>query len=150
MGSKQEYLHNVASSVMGQLGIVSFFEPWGSEEIGCDTFPRLLWNCYGSKVTGVLRKMGPSARGRIAACGVSMDHPGVLSFWKVTGGGGLGIPDKEGDDVLTLLASYVVVAAIVDIIRAQAQRMCEGWDDQRSEHELMEERARGIYGSMAG
>lgn len=155
MGSKQQYIHNVATSVLGQIGGVTY---GGSDqqdwyETDEEKFPQSVWQQYGVKIIGVVHRMGPSARGRIADCGVGPSSPsGSLSYKVFNEGGGFeGMID--GSQALTLLASYVVTAAIVDIIRADVRKMREERaeaDDERWGHELMEEQGRGIYGSMVG
>lgn len=132
---KQQYLHNVATSVLGQIGGISFggSDVYDTYDIDQEDFPKTVWRDYGTKIIGVVGRMGPAARGRISDCGVTMDQPGVLSFWKVNGGGRLGFPDKGGYEVLTLLASYVVAAAIVDILRASVRKMR---DEAQAERQL--------------
>ena len=137
----QEYLHNVASSVMGQVGGITYSggaSAFSEHECDSNEFPKNLWNQYGSKVMDALRKMGSSARGRIAACGVEHgSSTGSLCHWEVNQGRDLNAA-YSGDELLTLLASYVVVAAIVDIIRAQVQKM------RGDEHAAEEEFDRGM------
>jgi hypothetical protein len=126
MGHQQQYIHNVASTVMGQVGLEHFSilleGTWGSDD---EAYPKALWNRVGSKVLDVMRKMGPSARGRIAACGVYHGSPtGSLCHWEVNQGGDLNAA-YSGDELLSLLASYVVIAAIVDIKRAELRQLEE-------------------------
>jgi hypothetical protein len=123
MGQQQQYIHNVAKTVMGQVGLdhfsIGYNVDYWSE---CDNvgYPQMLWDRVGSKVMDVMRKMGPSARGRIAACGVHQgSSSGSLCHWNVNQGRDLDAA-YSGDELLSLLASYVVVAAIVDILTAQA------------------------------
>jgi len=97
-------------------------------------FPQRLWDQYGSKVMDVLRKMGPSARGRIAACGVHHgSSTGSLCHWEVNQGRDINAA-YSGDELLTLLASYVVIAAMVDILRADVQKMRD--DERKVEEEF--------------
>jgi hypothetical protein len=107
---------------MGQIGLTvkvgALMEVHDGDDI---QFPEKLWGEYGSKVLNALRKMGPEARGRIAACGTSVETRGSVSHWDVNRWRDIS-GYHSGDNALTLLASYVVVAAIVDIVRAQVEK----------------------------
>jgi len=130
--NRNEYIHNVASSVMGQIRLTYA----GVQELyyfECDDedFPNKVWGAYGGRILGILGKMGPAARGKIAACGLNSDNSsGNVCWGEVNRGSGLDGGVLNGNDALTLLASYVVVAAMVDICRAQAQRMRENQQRQ--------------------
>ena len=141
----QQYIHNIASSVMGQLDItyVGGASAFSFHECDADNYPNELWGLYGLKVVGVLSKMGPSALGRIASCGVGPNSStGNCSHWKVNEGINLnGAYDGKG--ILTFLAAYVVVAAIVDIVRAHAQKMRD--EEQVAEWEQDYEQAMKDY-----
>ena len=121
----QQYLHNVASSVIGQIGGITTWgneHPFADQQCDLDDFPQQIWSYYGSKILDAVGKMGPSARGRIAACGVEHGSPtGSLCHWEVDQGRHLDSA-RSGDELLTLLASYVVTAAIVDIFRAEVRK----------------------------
>jgi hypothetical protein len=117
--NRNEYIHNVASTVLGQMGGVSYAgdnNMLGWREPDDDNYPQTFWDQHGGKVMGMVERMGPSARGRILACGVAnLGKNGMLPYHKVNGG--LCITEVDGDELLSLLASYVVAAAIIDIIR---------------------------------
>jgi len=131
----QKYLHNVASSIMGQVHVVYGGAPsMDSYETDDADFPQQLWASYGLKVVGVLSKMGPSALGRIAACGVGPhSSSGNLCHWDVNEGRNLN-EAYDGKGLLTFLAAYVVVAAMVDILRADVQKMRD--DEWKAEEEF--------------
>ena len=121
----QRYIHNVAMSVMreAKINIADYGNPYESE-YDLPSFPHDLWNSYGSgKVMSIISRRGPSARGRIAACGVGLGSTatGVTRHWDVNRGEMLNEAYK-GDELLTLLATYVVIAAIVDIFRAEVRK----------------------------
>ena len=137
----QQYIHNIASSIMGQIGGISTVggaSVYSEHTSDANDFPQTLWDMYGQKVMDVLGKMGPSARGRIAACGIGYGSPtDSLPHWHVYCGRGLD-DNKSGNELLTLLASYVVAAAIVDIIRAQVQKVREDeWQLQQQLDQAM-------------
>ncbi len=151
MANKNEYIHNVAGSVMGQIRLVYAGTP-NSDWYECDDdgYPQQVWQHYGHKVVEVVGKMGASARGRIAACGVEPGSPtGNLCYYEVNSCKDLGSA-KSGNQVLTLLASYVVVAAMIDLIRAAVEKarrveqdideLCE--DDSRYRAEIAAENFR--------
>lgn len=117
----QQYIHNVASSVLGQVGI-SFgtFSDLAFSQTDSPKFANDIYKEYGCKIMAILGRMGPAARGRIAACGVGKTGLipfGVSSHWDVNQGAILN-EGYSGNELLTLLATYVVIAAIVDILRA--------------------------------
>lgn len=128
----KQYIHNVAHTVIGQVGGISYDYESGSSLTDETNYPRLLWLVWGDKVFKVVEKMGPAARGRIVACGVGSSANGCLAYHEVNEG--LIDPQVTGDDLLTLLASYVVVAAIVDIIRARVQSLRDA--EQREDDEF--------------
>ena len=115
----QQYIHNVAMSVMREAKIsiadyVNTFSP---------SFPHDLWNLYGDKVMSIVGRMGPAARGRISACGVGVGSTatGVTRHWDVNRGEMLN-ESYKGEEILTCLATYVVIAAIADIFRAEDRK----------------------------
>lgn len=120
----QQYIHNVAMSVMreAKINIADYGDPYESER-GLTSLPHDLWTDYGSKIMSIVGRMGPAARGRISACGVGFDSTatGATRHWDVNRGEMLN-ESYKGDAVLTLLASYVVIAAIVDIFRAEVRK----------------------------
>lgn len=141
MGHPQQYIHNVASSIMGQLNVIYAgsvqMDTYASDET---EFPQELWGQYGFKVVGILSKMGPSALGRIAACGVGYGSTtGNLCHWEVNQGRNLNAA-YDGKDLLTYLAAYVVVAAMVDIIRADVRKTRElnGRKEDELDHAMKE------------
>lgn len=84
----QKYLHNVASSVLGQIGGISYggSDVYDTYEPDAEDYPRTVWQDYGVKIVGVVHRMGPSARGRIAACGVAPGDPSGSVSYKVIEG----------------------------------------------------------------
>jgi hypothetical protein len=122
----QAYLHRVARTVMGQCGIVSGDNPMYN--IDDERFPQELWCIYGDGVQKVLSRMGPEKRGKISACSRGFSYAGTTYHHEVNQGCGLNSV-RSGDEILTLLASYVVVAAIVDIISANVFRWREKHGD---------------------
>lgn len=76
---------------------------------------------YGAKIVEVVSKMGPAARGQVVACGgrsVVYTSP-IFCGWKE-----IDHPrPKDGDELLTLLASYVISDAIIDLLVAQARKI---------------------------
>ena len=128
-----QYIHNVANTVMGQIGGVSYDYSRGyGSQVDEANYPNLLWQWCGDKVMKVLEKMGPAARGRIIACGVDHSTDGSLAYHEVNDG--LIDPHVTGDELLTLLSSYVVVAAIVDIIRASVRSLRDEEERDRFEY----------------
>lgn len=119
---QQEYIHNVARTIMGQIGGVPCKYSGGISESDTADYPDKLWMQHGIKVTFILNKMSPAVRGKIAACGgTSCTAPTNCSLYAITNVRQLGTRMDTGSEILTMLAAYVVVAAMVDIIRAQAQ-----------------------------
>ena len=122
---KQAYLHNVASSVLNQIGGITIggshvYDMYDTDEAD---YPQKIWEEYGLKILSVVLRMGPSARGRIADCGVGFGDPsGSVSYKVINQNGGLE-EMYNGSRELTLLASRVVAAAIVDILRASVRKM---------------------------
>lgn len=127
--NRNEYIHNVASTVLGQTSeaasMLAFVKASYNDED--DVFPvsfDAFWRQYGTKIMEIVSKMGPSARGKIVACGgrsvvytnlifaewMDAEHP----------------RPKDGNEVLTLLASDVVSHAIVNLLVAQAAE--DLWD----------------------
>lgn len=139
----QQYIHNVARTIIGQIGVLPYDNSSISDvsEVDETNYPQKLWFVYGVNVMKALAKMGPAARGRILACGVSHSANGSLAYHEVNEG--FINPQVAGDELLTLLASYVVVAAIVDIIRSDVQ-----WLREKEERELDDESLRGIIGDI--
>lgn len=134
--NRNEYIHNVASSVTGQIHLTyAGVQELYYFECEDEDFPSKIWGTYGGQIMGILGKMGPAARGKIAACGLNSDNSsGNVRWGEVNRGSGLDGGVLNGNDALTLLASYVITAAMVDICRAQAQRMRE--DQQRQDDEF--------------
>ena len=130
--NRNEYIHNVAHTVIGQIGGVPY--DYGNYYSSADeaNYPNVLWQRYGDKVFKVVEKMGPAARGRIITCGVGSSTNGCLAYHEVNEG--LINPGVAGDELLMLLASYGVVAAIVDIIREGVEHMRD--EEQREDDEL--------------
>ncbi len=150
----QMYIHNVAGTVLGQIGGFSFAWPKDTdakEKVNTDEFGNMVWGRCGTKVMDAVSKMGPAARGRIAACGIGHGSTCSDNFghWHVNQGKMLNEAYK-GDQLLTLLATYVVVAAVVDILRAEVREMETVEDNRRWAQKLVEEQSRDIYGSAAG
>ncbi len=137
----QQYIHNVARTIIGQIGGVpySYSNISDVSEVDETNYPQKLWFVYGVNVMKALAKMGPTARGRILACGVSHSANGSLAYHEVNEGHIN--PQVTGDELLTLLASYVVVAAIVDINRAGVQSLRDE-ELQREQDEDQRETAR--------
>ncbi len=131
--NRNEYLYNVARTVIGQIGGVPYdYFANGISSANDADYPEVLWKWKGDKVVEVVKKMGPAARGRIVACGASSSTNGRLAYCEV---------EKDcvdiyvpGDELLTLLASYVVTAAIVDIIRADVQHI---WGQEQHEDDSL-------------
>lgn len=140
--NRNEYIHNVAHTVIGQIGGVPYDYGNGYSSADEANYPNVLWKTYGDKVFKAIEKMGPAARGRIIACGVGSSANGSLAYHEVNEG--LINPGAAGDELLTLLASYVVVAAIVDIIRSGVQSLRD--DEQREEDEFNLGMAAYIHG----
>lgn len=139
--NNHEYIHNLASTVLGQIGGAPYagYPERDEYEPDEDNYPQKFWNQYGSKVMEVVGRMGSSARGRILACGLERTGYGGLAYHEVNEG--VINPQVAGDELLTLLASYVVVAAIVDIIRAEVQEM------HNDHNERMEAEERKLFRS---
>ncbi len=120
----QQHIHNVAASVAAQAKIeVGVFEQLDFLAHDLPTFANDLWRDYGSKVLAIVGRMGPPARGRIAACGVGLGSPttGATRHWDVNQGKMLN-EAYSGQEILTLLASYVLIAAIADNLYPKADR----------------------------
>lgn len=125
------YIHKVAGTVAGQSGVSKDYcarEDPGSRgpqtlpANGEDNFPEEFWKLYGIKITMVVGRMSPEARGRIAACGLGHESSSkLLGHYKMAYGQDLDSA-QSGNDLLTLLASYVVAAAMVDIIRSAGRK----------------------------
>lgn len=141
--NRNAYIHQIGSHVIGQIDCSNevmngvYDEDtltYHQYDHGSPTFPQIFWRDYGYKVKKVVGKMGSSARGRILACGVAESGNGMISYHEV---GGQCDTKMGGDDLLTLLASQVVAAAIVDIFRQRVQdidyRACER-EDARQRH----------------
>ncbi|MBA3789354.1 hypothetical protein H0X32_03085 [Patescibacteria group bacterium] len=127
----QQYIHRVAASVLSQIGDIYDVESRDTK-MDFDTCPCDFWVHHGSKVMRAVGKMGSSARGRIAACGVPPHSPsGSVCHWEVNKGEDLNTP-HSGDQLLTLLASYVVVAAIVDLIRSDIRKLRRHTEEQHA------------------
>ena len=139
----KKYIHNVAHTVIGQIGGVPYDYGNGYSQADEANYPNLLWQWHGDKVIKVIERMGPAARGRIIACGVGSSADGCLTYHEVNEG--LINTQVTGDELLTLLASYVVVAAIVDIIRANVQSLRD--DEQREDDEFNLGMAAYIHGA---
>ena len=109
---------------MGQIGGVPCNYKGGITESDTADFPNNLWVKYSSQVISILHKMGAPARGKIAVCGgTSTTDPNNCSIYAITGSDRLGSRMDTGDEILTMLAAYVVIAAIADIIRAQVRAL---------------------------
>jgi hypothetical protein len=135
--NNHEYIHNLASTVLGQIGGAPYagYPERDEYEPDEDGYLQKFWNQHGSKVMEVVGKMGPSARGRILSCGLERTGYGGLAYYEVDEA----FIDRRhysGDELLTRLASCVVVAAIVDNIRAEVQKM----HDEHQERMDAEER----------
>jgi hypothetical protein len=129
------YIHSIAGSIMGQVGLTSWV---GHEDVmaiqgpDVETYPQEIWMGYGSRIVDIIGKMGPKARGRILSHGVARGHTsGNCSYRDVSPNWEHNARAYGGSHHLTILASYVVVAAIVDIIRADVRKMRE--EQQRTE-----------------
>ena len=141
----QQYIHSVARTVMGQIGSVRYSYSNGYSEADEDSYPHMLWQAEGVWVMMALRKMGPQAHGKIAACGVEHNSPsGSTCYYEVNECRDLAAAPK-GDEALIYLASYVVVAAMVDIIRANVQSLRD--DEKRREDEFDRGMAAYIHGA---
>ena len=120
--AKQKYIHNLAKTVAGQVGIRLQDYCSHDTHVHEGLFPSVLWEMYRIDLMAALRKMGAPALGRIAACG---HMPGSVdygcSFYDVEQCKRLTASDQNSDEILTYLAAYVVVAAMVDVIRAQVR-----------------------------
>lgn len=126
----QQYIHNIARTVMGQIGGVGFSYMQGRSEADEANYPNLLWQSHGAEVVVALRKMGPQAHGKIIACGVGYNSPsGSTCYYEVNECHDLAAA-PEGDEALIYLAAYVVTAAIVDIIRANLQSLRQEEEDK--------------------
>ncbi len=134
MGKKQKYLNNVASSVLGQIGGITY---GGSYQPDAEDYPQAIWNDYGVKIIGIVHRIDPSARGRIAACGVVPNDPSGSVSYRVIKSGFK--ETLDGNWALTIFASQVITATIVDILRAEVRKM----RDERWENELMQEEGSG-------
>ncbi len=130
----QQYIHSVARTVMCQIGGVEYSYMHGSSEADEANYPNLLWQSHGAKVVVALRKMGPQAHGKIAACGVGYNSPsGSTCYYEVNECRDLAAA-PEGGEALIYLAAYVVTAAITDIIRGRVRAL--RYDEQHSEGEF--------------
>lgn len=141
----QQYIHNVARTVLGQIGGVHYSYSNGYSEADEASYPNMLWQAHGVRVVIALREMGPQAHGKIAACGVEYNSPsGSTCYYEVNKCDDLAAAPK-GSEALIYLAAYVVVAAIVDIIRANVHSLRD--DEQRQEDEFDRGMAAYVHGA---
>ncbi len=133
MGKQELYLERVATNIMGQVGFKwGMFSPYANHDSDNPNYPNVLWQETGQAVLVILRKMNSETRGRIIASEtMSNPHDGLTSYYDVNECKDLKAA-PSGDEVLTLLAGYVVVAAIADIVRDHIQFL-------RAEHALIED-----------
>jgi hypothetical protein len=122
--NNHKYIHNLASTVLGQIGGATYagYPERDEYEPDEDDYLQKFWNQHGSKVMEVVGKMGASARGRILSCGLERTGYGGLAYHEVDEAF-INRRQYSGNELLTRLASCVVVAAIVDNIRADVKHM---------------------------
>jgi len=114
--SREKYIHNVARTLMGRLGIRPYsmhYDPG---------LARTLYNAYGDQILRAIVPWSDEVRGRLACCGVGQDRnphgssrgPATLSEV----GPPFSIHQMSGDLVVDELAMRAIVAAMTDLILA--------------------------------
>ena len=150
--NRNAYIHQIGSHVINAIGCLrevmngvydkdtrSYYQ----YDHNSPEFPQVFWRDYGYKVKEAVGKMGPQARGGIIACGVAESGNGMVAYHEVNG---CQCNTKmSGEELLTLLASHVVTAAIVDIFRS---RIKSEWEEaERHENEFQLGLAAYIHGA---
>ena len=113
--SNSQYIHNVARTIMGQLGI-------RREHLVVDNFiAQTLFQDYGEKVNSIIGKWSSETLGKVAACGTGRDSSGKprCSLYRVHCGTYLSKYD-DGRTVLLDVATTAIIAAMTDIVEGVA------------------------------
>ena len=116
--SPEEYVHNIARTLMRQLGGIWCPYENGFSPVDEENYPQVLWDGYGEKVMKVLSEMSAATRGCILACGVKESSPnGGVCYYQVNPENCGMVSPLDGNEVLTYLAACVIIAAMVDLMR---------------------------------
>lgn len=116
-------VHDTARTIMGQLK-VTYSYTRGQSEADDPNYPKMLWDEHGEKLVAHLYRFGVEARGKIIDAGIPPDDPsGNCSFHEVANCAELVHKQERGKAIATYLAAYVIVAAMVDIIRANVRNL---------------------------
>ena len=112
---EQEYIHNVARTIMGQLGInpsTVTLEPALAQE---------LYEKFGASVCGLVTRWSNPTLGRIAACGLDWVSNVNTSLYDVHCATWLSKKDS-GIVLLREIATTAIIAAMTDIVRAAHEK----------------------------
>jgi hypothetical protein len=110
--SNSQYIHNVARTIMGQLGV-------RREHLVVEAgIAQTLYRDYGEKVNSIISKWSPETLGKVAACGTGRDSVEKRRYdlYSVHCGTYLNKYD-DGRTLLLVVATTAIIAAMADIVK---------------------------------